>query len=245
MPCHKAKIGSPFVAAIRHMAGMILMERSLVVIKPDGAIRRTVGALVLKDLMDRGYQVKAFKEMKVSESLAKLHYDIHREKPFFPWLVQFISSARVLAMILEADDVIQGVRDALGATFVQKAASDSLRGKYGIWAGVNIAHASDAPETATTEISLWTEEGGLKESDEAERAAQDYVERYAPADMDFTKEIRALVESSIDVNDTSSAVLESLEDLFERDSDGVDDSEIKALALAVFDFIKEEVEKKE
>jgi nucleoside-diphosphate kinase len=223
---------------------MIVMERSLVVIKPDGAIRRTVGALVLKDLMDRGYHVKAFKEMKVSESLAKLHYDIHKEKPFFPWLVQFITSARVLAMILEADGVIQGVRDALGATFVQKAAPDSLRGKYGIWAGVNIAHASDAPETATTETVLWTKEGGLEESDDAENTAKDYVERYAPRNLDFTKEIRALVESSIDVNDTSSAVLESLEDLFGRDSEGVDESEIKALSLAVFDFIKDEVEKK-
>ncbi|MHA2142058.1 MAG: nucleoside-diphosphate kinase [Candidatus Thorarchaeota archaeon] len=245
LPCHKPKIAASFVAAIRYIAGMIVMERSLVVIKPDGAIRRTVGALVLKDLMDRGYQVKAFKEMKVPESLAKLHYDIHKEKPFFPWLVQFISSARVLAMILEADNVIQGVRDALGATFVQKATSDSLRGKYGVWAGINIAHASDAPETATTEISLWTKEGGLEESEEAEKAAQAYVERYAPAKMDFTREIRALVESSIDVDDTSTAVLESLEDLFGRDSEGVDDNEIKALALAVFDFIKEEVEKKE
>jgi nucleoside-diphosphate kinase len=224
---------------------MIVMEHSLVVIKPDGTIRRTIGALVLKDLMERGFRVKAFKEMKVSESLAELHYDVHKEKPFFPWLVQFISSARVLAMILEADDVIQGVRDALGATFVQKAAPDSLRGKYGIWSGINIAHASDGPETAATESALWTKEGGLEESKDAEKAAQAYIERYAPANMDLTKEIRDLVESSIDVNDTSSAVLESLEDLFGRDSEGVDENEIRALALAVFDFIKEEVEKKE
>ena len=224
---------------------MIVMERSLVIIKPDGTIRRTVGALVVKALMERGFHVKAFKEMKVSESLAKLHYDIHKEKPFFPWLVEFISSARVLAMILEADDVIQGVRDALGATFVQKAEPDSLRGKYGIWSGINIAHASDGPETAATETALWTKEGGLEESENAEKAAQAYVERYAPSNIDLTKEIRDLVASSIDVNDTSIAVLESLEDLFGRDSEGVAESEIKALALAVFDFIKEEIEKKE
>jgi hypothetical protein len=92
---------------------------------------------------------------------------------------------------------------------------------------------------------LWTKEGGLEESEDAEKAAEAYVERYAPANMDLTKEIRDLVESSIDVNDTSTAVLDSLEDLFGRDSEGVTESEIKALALAVFDFIKEEVEKKE
>jgi nucleoside-diphosphate kinase len=93
--------------------------------------------LVLKALLDRGYDLVAFKEMKVPESLAKMHYAVHKEKPFFPWLVDFISSAPVLTMIFEGVDVIQGVRDALGATFVQKASPDSLRGKYGIWAGVN------------------------------------------------------------------------------------------------------------
>ena len=118
---HKPKIGRSCVATTRQVTDVNVMERSLVIIKPDGTVRRNVGAHVLKALMDRGYHVKAFKEMKVSESFARLHYDVHKEKPFFPWLVQFISSAPVLAMILEADDVIQGVRDALGATFVQKA----------------------------------------------------------------------------------------------------------------------------
>ncbi len=219
------------------------MERSLVIIKPDGAVRRNVGARVLKGLMDRGYHIKAFKEMKVSESLAKLHYDVHKEKPFFPWLVQFISSAPVLAMILEAEGVIQGVRDALGATFVQKAAPESLRGKYGIWAGVNIAHASDAPETAATEIALWTQEGGLTESENADNLARAYIDKYARTDVDYTAEIRNQVRVSIETGDVSNNVLESLEALFGKDSEGVPEGEVRALAQAVFEFIKEEVEK--
>lgn len=214
------------------------------IIKPDGVVRRTIGALVLKDLMHRGYRVKVFKEMKVTEPLARLHYDVHKEKPFFSWLVQFITSARVLAMILEAEGVIQGVRNALGATFVQEATPESLRGKYGVWSGINIAHASDGPETAATEIRLWTEEGGLVESDDAESAAHAYVEKYASTGVDHTGEIRDLVRSSIERGNTSRTVLESLEELFGKDSDGVDESEINALALAVFDFVKEEVEKR-
>ncbi|MHA2378624.1 MAG: nucleoside-diphosphate kinase [Candidatus Thorarchaeota archaeon] len=219
------------------------MERSLVIIKPDGTVRRNVGARVLEALMDRGYRVKAFKEMRVSESLARLHYEVHKEKPFFPWLVQFISSAPVLAMILEADGVIQGVRDALGATFVQKAAPESLRGKYGIWAGVNIAHASDAPETAATEIALWTQEGGLTESENADKIARAYVDKYAKTDVDYTAEIRNQVRVSIEKGDVSDQVLKSLETLFGKDSEGVPESGVKALAMAVFDFVKEEVEK--
>ncbi|OLS26622.1 MAG: Nucleoside diphosphate kinase [Candidatus Thorarchaeota archaeon AB_25] len=219
------------------------MERSFVIIKPDGTARRRVSALILKALMDRGYKIRAFREMKVSESLAKLHYAVHKEKPFFPWLVDFISSAPVLVMIFEADDVIQGVRDALGATFVQKADPISLRGKYGIWAGVNIAHASDAPETATKEIELWTGEGGLEESSDAEEQAKAYIEQYDSGDVDYTMEIRDVVKNAIENHDISDNVLESLVRFLGKDSKDITHEEITALASVIFDFVKEEVEK--
>ena len=219
------------------------MERSFVIIKPDGTVRRRVSALVLDALMDRGYKVVAFKEMKVPDSLARLHYAIHKEKPFFPWLVDFISSAPVLAMIFEADDVIQGVRDALGATFVQKADPSSLRGKYGIWAGINIAHASDAPETATTEIELWTNEGGLEESPDAEELARAYVERHSSGDADHTMKIRDVVKTAIENKDLSDNVPKALTDLLGKDAIGISQDEIISLATVIFDFVKEEVEK--
>ncbi len=219
------------------------MERSFVIIKPDGTARRRISALVLKALMDRGYKIRAFREMKVPESLAKLHYDIHKEKPFFQWLVDFISSAPILALIFEADDVIQGVRDALGATFVQKADPSSLRGKYGIWAGVNIAHASDAPETATKEIELWSNEGGLVESPDAEGLTKAYIERYSSGDADYTMKLRDVVKNAIENSDTSDKVLESLTELLGMDAKGISPEEISALASVIFEFVKEEVEK--
>ncbi len=221
------------------------MERSFVIIKPDGTARRRVSALVLKALLDRGYRLVAFREMKVPESLAKLHYAVHKEKPFFPWLVDFISSAPVLAMIFEADDVIQGVRDALGATFVQKASPESLRGKYGIWAGINIAHASDAPETATDEMKLWSTEGGIKESSDAEELAQAYIQKHIAGDADYTMDLRSVVKDAIENIDTSDKVLNSLKDLFAKDASGVERNDTDTLATVVFDFVKEEVEKSE
>jgi nucleoside-diphosphate kinase len=214
-----------------------------VIIKPDGTVRRRVSALVLKALLDRGYKLIAFKEMKVSESLAKMHYAVHSEKPFFGWLVDFISSAPVLAMILESDNVIQGVRDALGATFVQKASPDSLRGKYGIWAGINIAHASDAPETASSEIELWTSRGGLFESPESEVSAKAYIQQHIGGNLDYTMKLRGVVKDAIESQDASNKTLESLKDLFNRDAAGISKNDTDALAKAVFDFIKEEIEK--
>jgi nucleoside-diphosphate kinase len=219
------------------------VERSLVIIKPDGTVRRRVGALVVKALLDRGYNILAFKEMKVPRFLAEMHYAVHKEKPFFPWLVDFITSGRVLVMVFEAVGVIQGVRDALGATFVQKASPDSLRGKYGIWAGVNIAHASDAPETAVQEIALWTEKGGVRESPDARNQAMAYISRYSAGTADYTMQIRAVVSSAIEGKDTSTKVLTSLESYLSKDSEDVGQDEIRNLAKAIFDFIKEEVAK--
>ena len=126
---------------------------------------------------------------------------------------------------------------------MQKASPESLRGKYGIWAGVNIAHASDAPETAATEIALWTQQGGLTESEDADNLTRNYIDKYVKTDVDCTAEIRNIVKASIETGDVSDHVLESLERLFGEDSEGVLESEVRALAQAVFDFIIEEVEK--
>ena len=219
------------------------MERSLVIIKPDGTVRRRVGALVLQALLKKGYRISAFKEMKVSKELAKMHYAVHKEKPFFLWLVNFITSAPVLVTIFEGINAIEGIREALGATFVQKADVNSLRGKYGIWAGINIAHASDAPETAQAEITLWGSQGGLKELDDAEELAYDYIRRYESSYTDYTMEIRNLVKESIEKRETSSGIQESLVSFLEKDAEEIDTDDIRSLAKTIHDFIKEEIEK--
>ena len=148
-------------------------------------------------------------------------------------------------MIFESDDVIQGVRDALGATFVQKASPESLRGKYGIWAGINIAHASDAPETAADEMKLWTTESGLKESSHAEELAHAYIQKHISGDADYTMDLRSVVKDAIENRDTSSTVIDSLKELFAKDAVGIEKEDTDTLAKVVFDFVIEEVEKTE
>ncbi|MBD3157892.1 MAG: hypothetical protein GF309_03805 [Candidatus Lokiarchaeota archaeon] len=217
------------------------MQQSLVLIKPDGTVRRATGAAVLETLLDKGYDIKAFKEMKVPESLARAHYDVHSEKPFFPWLVDFITSAPILAMIVEGDDAIQGIRTALGATFVQEADSDSLRGKYGIWAGINLAHASDSPKTAEKEIKLWKEQGGLTESEDAYEKARDYIEKYGFLD-EHTTELRNVVKKAIENESTSDEMKKIVEHILEKDAKDIAESDIEALSSTIHDFILEEVE---
>ena len=213
------------------------------IIKPDGAVRRRVSALVIDALLAKGYRIKAFREMKVPVPLAKKHYAVHKDKPFFPWLVEFITSARVLSMVFEGERVIQGIRDALGATFVQKATPDSLRGHYGIWAGINIAHASDSPETAVEEIALWAKEGGLVQSDDAEAKARTHIVKYARGDADYTADIRKVVRDAIEQKRSSPKLVSTLEQLLAKDADGVRQNEISALARAIQRFVEEEIGK--
>ncbi|MBD3405760.1 MAG: hypothetical protein GF411_06475 [Candidatus Lokiarchaeota archaeon] len=219
------------------------MEKSFVILKPDGTCRRTVSAIVLKALIDMGYSVKAFQEIQVSKALAEQHYGVHKEKPFFPWLVQFITASPVLAIIFEGPNVIQGIRNALGATFVQKASDESLRGRYGIWAGINLAHASDGIETATQETDLWTGQSDLAISEDAKERASQYVDRYIGGAIDYTMEIRNVVRGAIKAHDTSDDVMKQLIDLLGKDASGIDQKSIQNLAEAIFAFIEEEVEK--
>jgi hypothetical protein len=118
-----------------------------------------------------------------------------------------------------------------------------LRGKYGIWAGINIAHASDAPETASDEMKLWTTESALKESADAEEVARDYIQKHLTGDADYTMDLRSAVKDAIEHHDTSDNVLNSLKILFAKDAAGIDKNDTDTLAKVVFDFVLEEVEK--
>jgi nucleoside-diphosphate kinase len=130
------------------------MERTFVMIKPDGVRRGLVGEC-LRRFEDRGLKLVALKLLTPSRELAENHYGAHRDKPFFPGVVQFITSGPVVAMILEGESAIAAVRQMVGATRPLEAAPGSIRGDYALEVGENIVHASDGTETAAEEMRLW------------------------------------------------------------------------------------------
>ena len=134
------------------------MERTFVMIKPDGVQRGLIGEIVAR-FERRGLKIGAMKMVHVDEAFARKHYAVHEGKPFFEGLIRYITSAPVVAMVVEGPDAIRVVRDMVGATDPRKAAAGTIRGDYGLEIGRNLIHASDAPETADFEIGLWfTEE---------------------------------------------------------------------------------------
>lgn len=136
------------------------MERTFIMIKPDGVQRGLTGEII-KRLEQKGFNVIAMKMMNVSQELAEKHYDVHRDKPFFGNLVEFITSAPVVAMVWEGEGIVASARKLIGETNPLNAEPGTIRGDYGISIGRNLIHASDAVETAQREISLWFEEGEL------------------------------------------------------------------------------------
>ena len=130
------------------------MERSFIMIKPDGVQRGLVGDIISR-FETKGFTLVGLKQMAVSRELAEEHYAVHKERPFFSGLVEYIISAPVVAMVWEGEGVIASARKLIGATNPLDAEPGTIRGDYGITIGRNIIHGSDAPETAKSEIELW------------------------------------------------------------------------------------------
>jgi nucleoside-diphosphate kinase len=130
------------------------VERTLVLIKPD-AMERALAGEILARFERRGLAVRAAKLIHVDRDLAERHYAEHVEKPFFGELVEFITSAPTLALVLEGEGAIGVVRETIGATDPAKAAPGTIRGDLALSMPDNLVHGSDAAATATREIGLW------------------------------------------------------------------------------------------
>jgi nucleoside-diphosphate kinase len=129
-------------------------ERTLVLIKPDGVQRLLVGR-ILGRFEERGLKIVGLKLVHDDRDLAEQHYAVHRERPFFGGLVEFITSSPLVAFALEGPNAIAVVRSMVGATRPHEAAAGTIRGDLALETAQNLVHASDGPETAETELALW------------------------------------------------------------------------------------------
>jgi nucleoside-diphosphate kinase len=133
------------------------IQRTLVLLKPDAVQRRLIGQLISR-FEAKGLNIVAMKMLQVTPELAKQHYAEHVDKPFYPSLESFITSAPIVAMAIDGLDVIQVVRDMLGATNGLNAAAGTIRGDFSSSRQMNLVHASDGPEAARRELELYFDE---------------------------------------------------------------------------------------
>lgn len=130
------------------------MQRTLVLLKPDCVQRRLMGKIISR-FEEKGLKIAAMKMLQVTPELSQKHYEEHVEKPFYPSLEAFITSAPVVAMAIDGLEAIQVVRDILGATSGLKAAAGTIRGDYSSSRQMNLVHASDSEASAARELELY------------------------------------------------------------------------------------------
>ncbi|MDA8991586.1 nucleoside-diphosphate kinase [Opitutales bacterium] len=128
------------------------MQKTLILLKPD-CLENKVAGQVIGRFEDKGYEIKASKMLQLNDELLRVHYAHVADLPFFPEIAGFMSSRPVLALILEGNEVIQGVRDLLGPTDSNAAPAGTIRGDLGTDRMKNVVHASDSEESAAAEIN--------------------------------------------------------------------------------------------
>ena len=130
------------------------MERTLILVKPDAFARNLTGEIIAR-FERKGVQLVALRLMTMTRDLASQHYAEHEGKPFYEELVSFITSAPLVAMVLEGEAAIRAARQVIGATNPLEATTGSIRGDYATSVGQNMVHGSDAPESAQREVALF------------------------------------------------------------------------------------------
>jgi nucleoside-diphosphate kinase len=136
------------------------VERTLIILKPDCVQRRLMGRIIQR-FEDKGLVVTGMKLMRIGRELAERHYAPHKGKPFYPGLIDYITSGPVVVMVLQGERCIEIARAMMGKTFGYEAAPGTIRGDFGASRSLNLVHGSDSPETARFEIALYFREDEL------------------------------------------------------------------------------------
>jgi nucleoside-diphosphate kinase len=129
-------------------------QRTLVLVKPDGVKKGLIGEIISR-LEKKGLKIAAMRRLQMDKALARRHYAVHKGKPFFVGLVDFITSGPIVAVVVEGEKSVEVVRKLMGETDPVKAAPGTIRGDYGLDIGENLIHGSDSEENAQVEIALF------------------------------------------------------------------------------------------
>ena len=144
------------------------METTYVMIKPDGVQRGLISEIIGR-FERKGLKLVGLKAMVPTEEIARSHYDVHKERPFFPGLIKFVTSGPVVCMAWEGVEAIAVARKLIGATNGRNADPGTIRGDYGMDMGYNMIHGSDGEDTAAAELALWFPEGVMEWTQDGQR----------------------------------------------------------------------------
>ncbi|MHA1893994.1 MAG: nucleoside-diphosphate kinase [Candidatus Helarchaeota archaeon] len=214
-------------------------EKTLVFLKPDAYCRKYIGARVLQEFLNnKDFNIIGFKNAQVTKEHAQKHYAELEGRSFYPGLLKFITLDNVLAMIISGEiGVIQKVRDFLGATLVEDADKETIRGKYGIYAGINLVHASDGPDTAERELKLWEEQINLTPNEKAINDLKTYIDTWIKKEINETQTLRKLCIELKNHPERRDKIKTELSQVLQKECINIKENKIKELTSCIIENI--------
>ena len=207
----------------------------LTFLKADAVLRKNVGAAIVKEfLANDDLGILSFESRQVDEALSAEHYAHVADRPFYPWLAHYVTACPVYVMLIEVenDAAVERLRAFLGATKAHEAAPGTIRGRFGIYAGVNCVHLSDSLESGRRETDLWKARLGIGEGnfDEAPEAYSQQVDASLP---NPTQDMRKICARVAEVGEVSESQKEEIQRFLRAENSAITSEQLEALTKIV------------
>lgn len=181
------------------------MYKMLAFFKPDMFLRRNAGINVMKELNSlSGLSILSFQQKKIDKNLVDKHYAHVKARPFYSWLVDYVTVCPIYVMIVSVTDekAAANIRDFLGSTISHQAREGSIRNRFGIYAGINCLHFSDSLESGSQEVALWKQQIGIEEN-KYDITINKFVSDYTATTPDYTLQIRSICSQIAEVGEAT------------------------------------------
>lgn len=211
------------------------VSQLLTFLKADAVLRTNVGATIVKEfLANEDLEILSFESRQVDAALSAEHYAHVADRPFYPWLEHYVTACLVYVMLIEVEDdaAVERLRDFLGKTKAHEAAPETIRGRFGIYAGVNCVHLSDSLESGQRETDLWKARLGIGEGN-FDIVPQDYCKKYDASLPNYTHDMRKICAQVAEAGDVSEDQKQQIRRYIEAETPEITSERLEALTKIV------------
>jgi nucleoside-diphosphate kinase len=207
----------------------------LAFLKPDAVLRKDVGATIVKELVENeDLEILSFEERSVDEGLSAEHYAHVADRPFYPWLERYVTGCPVYVMLIEVEDEesVERLREFLGKTISHEAEPGTIRGRFGVYAGVNCVHLSDSLESGEIETTRWKERLGIAEG-RFDMSIEEFIARFDETLPDHTGLLRCLCMLIAHDGSVSEEQMAKVRTLLKEECTDATDEQLELLAQTI------------
>ncbi len=207
----------------------------LTFLKADAVLRKNVGAAIVKELLaNKDLDILSFETRQVDAALSAEHYAHVADRPFYPWLEHYVTACPVYVMLIEVEDdaAVERLRAFLGKTQAHEAAPETIRGRFGIYAGVNCVHLSDSIESGRRETDLWKAKLGIRKG-QFDLTPEEFAQRYDPSLPNHTQELREICRQVAEAGTASDGQREQIRRYLKQENPDISPEQLEALLKIV------------